>query len=65
VAYFFAEARKYGFKTVLEFMSLLIKYRQNPFIGWRDWLGTAKRIKAKEQKDKKYVTNNCRSISVL
>jgi len=58
VAYFFAEASKSGFKTVLEFLRLLIKYRQNPFIGWRNWLGTAKRIKEKEQKDKKYITNN-------
>lgn len=58
VAYFIAEARKYGFKTVLEFMCLLIKYRQNPLIGWRNWPGTAIQIKEKEQKDKEYITNN-------
>lgn len=58
VAYFFSEARKYGFKTMLEFLGLLIKYHQNPFIGWHNWLGTAKRIKEKEQKDKKYITND-------
>ena len=58
VAYFFSEARKYGFGTVMEFAGMLIKYRQNPFIGWRNWIGTAKRIRAKEQKDKKYITNN-------
>lgn len=58
VSYFFAEARKSGFKTMMEFLRLLIIYRQNPFIGWRNWLGTAQRIKAKEQKDKKYTTNN-------
>ena len=58
VAYFFAEASKSGFKTVLEFLFLIIKYRQNPFIGWLNWVGTKKLIKENEQKDKKYITNN-------
>lgn len=58
IAYFFSEARKYGIKTVFEFAALLIEYKQNPFIGWRNWFGTAKRIKQKEIKDKNYITNN-------
>lgn len=58
IAYFFSEARKYGLKAVLEYTALLIEYRQNPFIGWRNWFSTAKRIKQKEIKDKKYITNN-------
>ena len=58
VAYFFDEASRSGFNTMLEFLGLLIMYRQNPFIGWRNWLETAKRIKANEQKDKKYIAKD-------
>lgn len=56
VMYFLAESRHYGFSAMLKFIALLLKYRQNPLIGYKNWLKTSKKIKIQEQKDKKYIT---------
>ncbi len=58
IAYFMSESLKYGPKTFFKFVGLLLKYRQNPFIGWKNWIKTSKRIKQTEKKDKKYITKD-------
>ena len=58
VAYFMAEGIKYGPGVFFRFVKLIVKYRQNPFIGWRNWLMTAKRIKTAERKEKSILINN-------
>lgn len=55
VMYFLAESRHYGFKAMLEFFAMLIKYRQNPFIGMKNWLRTFKKLKSKKKNDAKYI----------
>ena len=56
VAYFLSEGLKYGPLTLFDFVRLIAKYHQNPFIGWKNWFSTFKRISALEKKDKKYIT---------
>lgn len=56
VMYFLAESRHYGLLAMLKFLALLLKYRQNPLIGYKNWINTSKKIKQQEQKDKKYIT---------
>lgn len=55
VMYFLSESRHYGIKAIFEFVLMLVKYKQNPFIGMSNWLATAKRIKRQERKDSKYI----------
>lgn len=55
VMYFLAESRHYGIKAMWRFLIMLLKYRQNPFIGMRNWAGTFKRIKNKEEKEAKFI----------
>ena len=55
VMYFLAESRHYGVKAIWEFFTMLFKYKQNPFIGMKNWLSTAKRIRNKEKKDAKFI----------
>lgn len=57
IAYFLSESLKYGHKAFFSFVGMLFKYRQNPFIGWKNWIKTSKRIRQTEKKDKKYITN--------
>lgn len=51
VMYFLAESRHYGIKAMWEFIIMLFKYRQNPLIGLKNWVQTAKRINHKEKKE--------------
>lgn len=49
------ESRHYGLGKTWEFVKMIAKFRQNPFIGWRRWIRTAKR-KAKDDKEQaKYI----------
>ena len=47
-------ANKCGFKYMFRFFVVLFKYKQNPFIGWKNWLRTAKEVKIRNKIDKKY-----------
>lgn len=51
VAFFLAQSRQYGFKAMLEFLGMLIKYGQNPFIGATNWVNTIKKTKNSHQND--------------
>lgn len=55
VMYFLAESRHYGFKAMWDFVIMLFKYRQNPFIGISNWGRTVKRIRRKEKTEEKYI----------
>lgn len=48
-------ASKFGLRTFLYFCWLAIKYKQNPFIGCRNWLKTFKGIRKEESVNKKYI----------
>lgn len=57
VMYFLAESRHYGVKAMWNFFTLLLKYKQNPFIGIKNWSKTAKRVREKEKKDAAFIVN--------
>lgn len=50
------QTRQFGLKKTIEFIKLLIKYRQNPFIGFSRWFSTFFTFKKNEKKDGKYLT---------
>lgn len=46
----------YGFKPLLRSISNLIKYRQNPLVGWKNWIKTVGNNRRQESKDSQYIT---------
>lgn len=48
------ESRHYCVAQMWEFIRMTIKYRQNPFIGWKNWVKTLKKSKANKS-DEKYI----------
>ena len=57
VMYFLLESRHYGIKVMWEFFAMLFKYKQNPFIGIKNWKKTAKRVREKEKKDAAFIVD--------
>lgn len=55
VMYALVESRHYGLGKMLEFMRMIAKYHQNPFVGWKNWFGTIKSIKQYDQDNKEYI----------
>lgn len=55
VMYEFYESRCYGILKTWEFVVMCIKFKQNIFIGWRNWSDTFFKLRKKEIKDKKYI----------
>ena len=51
VAFFLAQSRQYGIKAMLEFMMMLFKYGQNPFIGASNWMNTITKTRNSHQND--------------
>lgn len=45
-------------KVFLSFVMIGIKYRQNLFVGWRNWFKTKEQVKAKEARTKKYIVKD-------
>lgn len=52
----FSELCHLGLRPLLTGVWLLVKYRQNPFIGYRHWFSSYKNKKASEGKDSIYYT---------
>ena len=50
-------ALKFGPKSFLSFCELAIKYRQNPFIGYRHWFKTFISTRKESKINKKYITH--------
>lgn len=49
------EARNYGIKVFFEFMGMVIRYKQNPFIGCTRWIATFFSKKKEDSRDAKYI----------
>lgn len=49
------ESRHFGIKKMCEFLCMVIKYRQNPFVGWKRWGKSFKRNKEIESQNKQYI----------
>lgn len=56
IMYYLYESLKHGFTTFGTFSSLILKYRQNPFIGYRNWLITVIDMFNKRKINSKYIT---------
>lgn len=55
VMFALAESKNYGLDKTLEFIGMIIKFRQNPFIGWKRWKSTAKTSKNIKKQEKQYI----------
>ena len=51
------ESRRLGIKVFFEFCGMIMRFRQNPFIGWNRWFLSFRRNRKKEQKEAKYIVN--------
>ena len=56
VMYALIESRKFGFSKMCSLILMLAKFRQNPFVGYKNWIKTARNLKKIEGKDKEYTT---------
>lgn len=57
VMFAIAESRHLGIKSTFEFVSLIFKYKQNPFIHFTRWFKTAKINKRDNKKNSRYIVN--------
>lgn len=55
VMFALAESRHYGIGKTLEFIKMIAKFHQNPFVGWRRWFNTFKRIKKSDREQAQYI----------
>ena len=55
VVFALAESRHYGLGKTWEFMKMMAQFHQNPFVGWKHWIGTAKRNMKANKKESKYI----------
>ena len=55
VIFALVESRHYGIKTTWEFLSMMVRFRQNPFIGCKRWFRTALNNRKQDRTDKKYI----------
>lgn len=44
-----------GFSCACQAIKLLLKYHQNPLVGWRNWYNTNKTLTSTNKKEKKYI----------
>ena len=56
IMFFFTQSINFGLSKVLEFIKLLILYKQNPFIGYKRWFKTYKSGKQRNKTEGKYIT---------
>ena len=56
VMYALIECRKFGFSKMCSLFLMLAKFHQNPFVGYKNWIKTAKNLKNIVAKDKDYTT---------
>lgn len=55
VMFAISQSRHYGIGKMFEFIGMMIKFHQNPFIGWSRWIRTAQKSKIKSNRDFKYI----------
>lgn len=49
------ESKRYGLSKTLEFLGMIIRFRQNPFVGWKHWISTIKKKKEMIEQDEAYI----------
>lgn len=52
---YIAESRHFGIKSFIFMVGILLRERQNPFIGWQRWKNTAADKRIKEKKDERFL----------
>lgn len=57
VMYYYLNIAKYGFRPWWRATRMMIKYRNNPFIGMSNWIGTILKLRKKSNLKKGYQTN--------
>lgn len=55
VMFAIAESRHFGMKSFFEFVGMIRKFGQNPFIGYRNWSSTFRRKINNDKKDARYL----------
>ena len=50
------EALKIRFSFFVSCLKEVVRFKQNPFIGYRNWFKTFRRVQKTEKKEKKYIT---------
>jgi len=55
VMLFLKQSLSYGLLNFIKFIVLVVRYGQNPFIGWKNWRSTIKRHNMQEKKDANYI----------
>lgn len=50
-----AESRHYEIRKMWEFVRMVMKFRQNPFIGMTRWVGSARKLREKNKKEGDYI----------
>ena len=55
VMFAIAESRQYGFAKTWEFIKMIMKFKQNPFVGCFRWIQTAKKKKIDNKQESKYI----------
>lgn len=53
---FLYQGSRFGVNILLQFLKLLIDYKQNPFIGYKRWIKTYLSDKKNTKKESKYIT---------
>ena len=55
VMFAIVESRRFGLKKTWEFVKMIIKYRQNPFVGISNWCSTAKKNRKILEVESRYI----------
>ena len=55
VMFAFVEARRFGVKAIVEMIWMMLKARQTPFVGWRNWIMTAKKTRVDNRENSRYI----------
>lgn len=55
IMYYLFESRKFGVSKILEFVKMMILYRQNPFVGCTRWIKSYFHFRKSESQIKEYI----------
>ncbi len=58
VMFFLGESRHYGIKAMWDFLIMLLKYKQNPFVGINNWINTVNSGNKKKRINNRYVVKD-------
>ena len=57
IMYRYKEVCVHGLKPTLKATALIFQFRQNPFIGWKNWSNSFARTKEREEKERDYIVH--------